>query len=415
MNDLYEALLFYEDLSPGQREEVRKRLEDHADAAEAFAQWRAIEQRVAEELRNDLPDRHLLVLFALEDQGDRTLLSTQEQMALDEARGDIERALKHHPSIETVISDIQDARADFDDVWEQGWDADMQQPAASTDASVDGPLDTDPRIDLDVSPSQLNERRDRQPRPSAQAQSRTWRRVAATAVAVAAAVMVIFLWPREAERTVVEVAQGDIQVVDLADGTSVRLVGNSRLSFAESSQGTFDRQVTLDYGRALFDVERKVRPQPFIVQTPTARSTVLGTRFGVETEPERTDVTLATGSLKVQRADASDEGVMLEPGQASSVRRDKAPTAPKEVDVTKTLEWTGLYLFSQTPVDRIAERLSEQHDVEITIAPSLQGEPVTGTFERTAPPKQILEVVATTLGAVVRGDADSGFQLVPVQ
>lgn len=415
MNDLYEALLFYEDLSPGQREEVRKRLDDDADAAEAFAQWRAIEQRVAEELRNDLPDRHLLVLFALEDQGDRALLSTQEQMALDEARGDIERALKHHPSIETVISDIQDARADFDDVWEQGWDADMEQPAASTDASVDGPLDTDPRIDLDVSPSKLNERRDRQPRPSAQAQSRTWRRVAATAVAVAAAVMVIFLWPREAERTVVEVAQGDIQVVDLADGTSVRLVGDSRLSFAESSQGTFDRQVTLDYGRALFDVEEKVRPQPFIVQTPTARTTVLGTRFGVETEPERTDVTLATGSLKVQRADASDDGVMLEPGQASSVDLDNAPTAPKEVDVTKTLGWTGLYLFSETPVDLIAQRLSEQHKVEITVAPSLQGEPVTGTFERTAPPKQILEVVATTLGAVVRGDADSGFQLVPVQ
>ena len=415
MNDLYEALLFFEDLSPGQREEVRKRLEEDADAAEAFAQWRAIEQRVLEELRNDLPERHLLVLFALEDQGDRALLSTQEQMALDEARGDIERALKHHPSIETVIRDIQDARADFDDVWEQGWDAEMEQPAASTDASVDGPLDTDPRIDLDVSPSQLDERRDRQPRPSAQTQSRTWRRVAATAVAVAAAVMVIFLWPREAERTVVEVAQGDIQVVDLADGTSVRLVGDSRLSFAESSQGTFDRQVTLDYGRALFDVEEKLRPQPFIVQTPTARTTVLGTRFGVETEPERTDVTLATGSLKVQRVDASDDGVMLEPGQASRVNRDKAPTAPEEVDVTKALDWTGLYLFSETPVDRIAQRLSEQHDVEITVAPSLQGEPVTGTFERTAPPKQILEVVATTLGAVVRGDAESGFQLVPVQ
>ena len=415
MNDLYEALLFYEDLSPAKQEEIRKRLEEDADAAEAFAQWRAIERQVADDLRNALPERHLLVLFALEDQGDRSLLSTQEQMALDEARGEIEHALKHHPSIETVIRDIQDARADFDDVWKQGWDAEVEQPAASTNASVDGPLDTDPRIDVDVSPSQLNDRQDRQPRASARSQSRTWRRVAATAIAVAAAVMVIFLWPRETERTVVEVAQGDIQVVDLADGTSVRLVGDSRLSFAESSQGTFDRKVTLDYGRALFDVEDKVRPQPFIVQTPTARTTVLGTRFGVETKPERTDVTLATGALKVQRADASDEGIMLEPGQASRVNLNKAPTAPEEVDVTKTLAWTGLYLFSETPVDLIAARLSEQHDVEITVAPSLQGELVTGTFERTAPPKQILEVVATTLGAIVRGDADSGFQVVPVQ
>jgi len=413
MNDLYEALLFYEDLPPSQREAIRKRLEDDPDAAEAFAQWRAIELRVAEDLQRALPDRHLLVLFALEDQGDRSLLSTQEQMALDEARGEIERVLKHHPSVQTVIRDIQDARADFDDVWEKGWDA--EQASTAVDASVDGPLDTDPKINLDVSPSQIDGRQDRQPRASAQAQSRTWRRVAATAVAVAAAVLVVFLWPREAERTVIEVAQGDVEVVDLADGTSVRLVGDSRLSFAESSQGTFDRQVSLDYGRALFDVAEKLRPQPFVVQTPTARTTVLGTRFGVETEPERTDVTLATGSLKVQRADASDEGVMLTPGQQSRVEREASPSAPEAVDVTRELDWTGLYLFSQTPVDQIAARLEEQHDVEITIAPSLQGEPVTGTFERTDAPEDVLSVVATTLGAVVRGDAESGFQIVPVQ
>lgn len=415
MNDLYEALLFYEDLPPSQREEVRKRLEDDPDAAEAFAQWRAIERRVADDLQRALPDRHLLVLFALEDQGERSLLSTQEQMALDEARGEIERALKHHPSIQTVIRDIQDARADFDDVWEHGWDADAEQASTPVDASVDGPLDTDPRIDLNVSPEQTDGRQDRQPRASAKAQSRTWRRVAATAVAIAAAVLVVFLWPREAERTVIEVAQGDVEVVDLADGTSVRLVGNSRLSFAESSQGTFDRQVSLDYGRALFDVAEKIRPQPFIVQTPTARTTVLGTRFGVETEPERTDVTLATGSLKVQKADASDEGVMLAPGQQSRVERDASPSAPAKVDVTRELDWTGLYLFSKTPVDQIAARLEEQHGVDITIAPSLQGEPVTGTFEQTDDPKNILSVVATTLGAVVRGDAESGFQIVPVQ
>jgi len=409
MNDLYEALLFSEDLPPSQREAIQKRLEDDPDAAEAFAQWRAIERRVAADLQRALPDRHLLVLFALEDQGDRSLLSTQEQMALDEARGEIERAVKHHPSIQTVIRDIQDARADFDDVWEQGWDA--EQASTAVDASVDGPLDTDPQINLDVSPSEI----DGQPRASAQVQSRTWRRVAATAVAVAAAVLVVFLWPREAERTVIEVARGEIEEVDLADGTSVRLVGDSRLSFAESSQGTFDRQVSLDYGRALFDVAEKLRPQPFIVQTPTARTTVLGTRFGVETEPERTDVTLATGSLKVQRADASDEGVMLTPGQKSRVDRDASPSAPEAVDVTRELDWTGLYLFSETPVDQIAARLEEQHGVEITIAPSLQGEPVTGTFERTDAPKDILSVVATTLGAVVRGDAESGFQIVPVQ
>ena len=99
MNDLHEALLFFEDLPPRQREEILERLESDPDVAEAFVQWRAIERRVAQDLQKDLPERHLLVLFALEDDGDRSLLSTQEQMALDEARGDIERAIKRHPSL----------------------------------------------------------------------------------------------------------------------------------------------------------------------------------------------------------------------------------------------------------------------------------------------------------------------------
>lgn len=415
MNDLHEALLFFEDLPPSQREEVRERLESDPEAAEAFAQWRAIEQRVAQDLRNDLPERHLLVLFALEDEGHRGLLSTQEQMALDEARGDIERAVKYHPSIEDVIRDIQDARADFDDVWAQGWTEEAEP--RSTDASVNGPLDTDPKIDLDVAPSDLDRsgRQDRQARASASSQSRSWRRLAATALVAAAAVLVVFLWPSEAERTVITVAEGQSDTVQLADGSSVRLVGAARLSYDDATNGTFDRRVTLDYGRALFDVVEKPRPQPFIVTTPTARTTVLGTRFGVETEATATDVTLATGKVKVQTADASDDGVTLAPGQQSRVEKDATPSAPAQVDVTSELAWSGLYIFSQTPVETIAARLEDAHDVSVTVAPELQGEPVTGTFDQTDDPEQVLQVVATTLGAELRGNAEEGFQLIAVE
>jgi len=46
------------------------------------------------------------------------------------------------------------------------------------------------------------------------------------------------------------------------------------------------------------------------------------------------------------------------------------------------------------------------------VAPALQGEPVTGTFEKTQSPEQILNVVAAALGADLE-PSDAGFRLVP--
>jgi len=413
MNDLYEAFLFYENLSPSERNEVRERLESDPDAAEAFAQWRAIEQRVAEEMQTALPDRHLLVLFALEADGHRGMLTTQEQIALDEARGDIERAMKRHPSIETIVRDIQEARSDFDAVWDENWSE------VATTASEDAFEDRVPKLDLDVDVpndrSRSDGRQARAARSRSQRDGRMWRRIAGTALVAAAAVMVIFLWPREPNRTVIEVAAGSSRTVELADGSSVRLAGDTRMSYKEAREGTFDRQVHIDYGRAFFDIFEKPRPQPFVVETPTARTTVLGTRFGVVSASDETQVTLATGSVQVQSAGSTDDGVMLQPSQQSRVRRGEAPSAPATVDLTRELAWSGLYVFSKTPVDDIADRLSQVHDVDITVATSLQGEPVTGTFEQNQSPKQILEVVASTLGATLRGDEESGFQIVPIQ
>ena len=413
MNDLYEAFLFYENLSPSEREEVRERLESDPDAAEAFAQWRAIERRVAEEMQTGLPDRHLLVLFALEADGHRGMLTTQEQMALDEARGDIERAMKRHPSIEIILRDIQEARSDFDAVWDENWSE------VATTASEDAFEDRVPRLDLDVDVpndrSRSDGRQDRAARSRSQRDGRMWRRIAGTALVAAAAVMVIFLWPRESSRTVIEVAAGSSRTVELADGSSVRLAGDTRMSYKEAQEGTFDRQIRIDYGRAFFDVFETPRSQPFVVETPTARTTVLGTRFGVVTESDETQVTLATGSVQVQSAGSTDEGVMLKPSQQSRVRRGEAPSAPATVDLTSELAWSGLYVFSKTPVDDIAARLSQAHDVDIIVATSLQGELVTGTFEQNQPPEEILEVVASTLGATLRGDAESGFQIVPIE
>ena len=411
MNDVYEAYLFYEEMPPRKREAMRERLQEDPDLADALARWREMERAVAEKMRESVPDRRLLVLYALEQEDRRDLLSTQEQMALDEARGDIERAIRNHPALEDVVARIQEEHAEFDALWESGPveapEADASEPSADAPEGVDvvAASDADRR-------DATSRRADRDARRSQSRQDgQVWRRLAGVAMVAVAAVLVVFLWPREPDQNVVEVAAGEMQTVELVDGSTVRLVGETRLTYAQATGEAFDRRVTLEYGKALFNVADVKGERRFVVSTPTARATVLGTRFGVETAPEVTEVTLASGKVTVGGADG-DRSVELQPGQQSRVERDADPSAPASVDLLAELEWSGMMIFRKTPVEDIATRLSSMHDVEIAVDEALQGEPVSGEFDQSRPPKQILQAVATALDARLEGNADDGFRLV---
>lgn len=414
MNDVYEALLFYEDMPPRKREAMRERLQEDPDLADALARWREMEQAVAEKMRESVPDRRLLVLYALEQDDHRGLLSTQEQMALDEARGDIERAIRNHPALEDVVARIQEEHADFNATWEAG---PVEAPdAEASDASAEAPEGVDVVAASDADRRDATSRRaDRDARRSQSRQDgQVWRRLAGVAMVAVAAVLVVFLWPREPDLNVVEIAAGEMQTIELVDGSTVRLVGETRLTYAQATGEAFDRRVTLDYGKALFNVADVKGERRFVVRTPTARATVLGTRFGVETAPEVTEVTLASGKVTVGDADGN-RSVELQPGQQSRVERDADPSSPASVDLLTELEWSGMMIFRKTPVEDIATRLASLHDVEITVDAALEGEPVSGEFDQTRPPKQVLQVVATALDARLEGNADKGFRLVATQ
>jgi ferric-dicitrate binding protein FerR (iron transport regulator) len=173
------------------------------------------------------------------------------------------------------------------------------------------------------------------------------------------------------------------------------------------------RQVTLDRGRAFFDVQPRTRTS-FQVHTPTAVATVLGTQFGVTTAADTTEVVLASGSVRVDPADASgSRAVVLEPGQRSWVAKGDAPASPSPVDLTAALEWTGLFVFRSVPMDAVAQRLGQRYDVHITAAPALADEPITGTFEREQPVQQVLSALAATLGAEVQQQEKGHYRLVP--
>jgi ferric-dicitrate binding protein FerR (iron transport regulator) len=218
---------------------------------------------------------------------------------------------------------------------------------------------------------------------------------------------------RGPDTTTITVADESVRTVVLNDGSTVRLVGPATLTHPTQPSETASRRVTLERGQAFFDVQPQAS-RSFVVETPTATATVLGTQFGVTTVADTTEVVLASGSVQVDAAEASGRGgVVLKPGQKSWVARGEGPASPSPVDLTAALEWTGLFVFRSVPMETIAQRLGQRYDVQISVAPALADEPITGTFERKQPVQQVLSALAATLGAEVREEEEGRYRFVP--
>lgn len=403
MDDFYDALLFGDDRSPNDHSLIEERFEDDPDLASAWAHWCEVRRRIRDRLQEHLPDRRLLVLYVLEREGDADALTAQEREALDEVRDDIARAIDVIPALEQVVARIRDERADFDEMW-------ATHVGGEDVRSTDDGATTDGRTQRD--PTEREDRAARPPKSRDEAWTRRWTRRLAVAVVVAGlAVTAVLFWPEGPSATTVTVADGSVQVETLADGSTIRLVGPATLSYSPGDAQSPTRRVTLADGRAFFDVQPR-KETSFVVETPTARATVLGTQFGVTTQPDTTEVVLASGAVRVEDAKRTD-GVVLEPGQQSRVVKNETPTTPTQVDLSGALDWTGLFVFRSLPLDAIAERLNRHYEARITVAESLTDEVVTGTFDREQPASEVVRALAATLGADVQTNGENRYRVVP--
>ena len=391
MEDLLDTLLFTRDLTPEQRTALQAKLDEDSSLAAAWAHWTRARAHLRGRMEERLSDRRLLVLYVMDEEGDDAALTDSETAALDAARNDLERALDESPALRQVVARIREERADFDEVW-----ARYEDEREDADDGVAAP-----------EPTSNRERSDRAPRTPAGQEGSTrqrWtRRFALASLIVGLAVGALLLWPSGPSTTTVTVADGERRSVELGDGSTVRLAGGATLTYPTTMSEDAPRRVTLDEGRAFFDVQHRRSEASFVVHTPTARATVLGTQFGVTTTADTTEVLLASGSVQVGPVEeTAGDSVVLEPGEASWVAAGGAPSAPAPTDLTTALDWTGLFVFRAVPMRTIAQRLSQHYDVQVTVAAPLADETVTGTFERDQPAPQVLDALAATLGAEVR-------------
>ena len=401
MADLLDTLLFDDEPSTEERAALEERLEDDAALATAWAHWTRARAHLRERLEERISDRRLLVLYVLADEGDEAALTDSEQAALDAARDDLVRAVDESPALQQIVERIREERADFEAVW------------AEHDLEHEGQADASAEAG-ERSPSGRAVRESRAPRSRDTSVAARWsRRFALASLVIGMVVGAFLLWPQDPSTTVT-VADGTTRVVDLGDGTSARLVGDATLTYNPQSSDPSQR-VMLSEGRAFFDVTPRSGGASFVVETPTATATVLGTQFGVATTADTTQVVLASGEVRVGAAQDTDaSSVVLTSGQKSWVAKGGAPASPTAADLTTALDWTGLFLFRSVPMGTIADRLERHYDVEVTVADALADEPITGTFERSQPVQEVLNALGTTLGAEVQR-RDAAYHLVPAR
>ncbi len=327
--------------------------------------------------------RCLLVLLALDRAGRADTLDAADRARLDTARPALTALVAAVPALDHVLARIADEAADFEAAWN------ATPAAAPADARH-----------LDRSP------RDRAPaRPPVRRAARmAWRAVALTAVVVFAVASGLLVQRDRAYLT----AGGDRpEVLLLAGGTTIHAAAGAQVVYPDPARETIlSRPVRLT-GDAYFEVAHT--GETFRVETPTATVTVLGTVFGIRSGTVRTEVTLVEGTVDVRGR--AGGGVLLAPGEQTTIATGAAPSTPSVVDVPEALGWSGLDVFRDTPLDAALARLAARSGQPITADARLAGQRVTGTFEASRPVAEVLEALAVPLGARVDRTADGAFVL----
>jgi transmembrane sensor len=169
---------------------------------------------------------------------------------------------------------------------------------------------------------------------------------------------------------------GEQRIVQLADGSTVRLDTDSRivLRFAAG-----ERHVDLDRGQAFFEV-RHDPSRPFIVQAGDTTVRAVGTRFDVRRDGDRVRAVLVEGVIQV-RAGSAAKVWTLQAGQQITSGAG-APQA-RDADVQAATGWTsGHIVFEAVPLAAAVAEVNRYSRRKVVLDdPSFAAVPVTGVFD----------------------------------
>lgn len=168
----------------------------------------------------------------------------------------------------------------------------------------------------------------------------------------------------------IEAPFGSRTFFQLSDGTTVHLNYGSKLTYPIVFLGE-TREVSL-IGEGYFDVAHNP-DKPFIVKTGDLNIKALGTAFNVFAYPQEKfiETTLVHGKVNLE----TNNNTLTEmiPGQHTRYDKINGTTATTTGEVDKYISWKdGKYIFQDSPITEIADRLSKMFNVEIKVSDDIK-------------------------------------------
>ncbi len=222
---------------------------------------------------------------------------------------------------------------------------------------------------------------------------RTFARIAAMVLIVAGTGWIFFEVAAPQKITVASSPdEKNIEVI-LADGSTVYLNRDSRLTYPKSFRGE-SRKVSLS-GEAYFDIAPDAK-HPFIIDAGKASVKVLGTSFNVITEnsDREVEVFVASGKVMVTSEDG-EQNLTLEPEYVGRVS-DSSASSALNTNVNYLAWHTDMLIYEGERLGVVFDDLKRAYGIDIKVAdPEIADFRLTSPFEQ-QPHDTIVKLICTT-------------------
>lgn len=226
-------------------------------------------------------------------------------------------------------------------------------------------------------------------------------RVAAVILLVAGAA-VAYLLTRSGTGQIIQFASGEaVRTTTLPDGSTITLNKRSSLQYNQAYNSQ-NRDILLN-GEAFFAVAGN-NELPFIIRSGDVQVEVLGTSFNVKAAPDKTEIIVETGKVRVEKDDAV---IYLKAGEKATVYTgEQVPVKRSNEDSLYSYYRTERFVCNGTPLRELVDALNNVYGQQIVLSDEKDGAlPITTTFTN-KPITEIVAVICATLQltAVEQGD-----------
>lgn len=162
---------------------------------------------------------------------------------------------------------------------------------------------------------------------------------------------------------------GEINNLNLQDGTTISLFADSKLWSKENWSSSDKREVWLD-GQAYFDVTEasKAEGKPFIVRTKHGDITVLGTEFNIDVKDEYLEVALTEGEVVIDNISDKVQPIKMSAGDFVKITADDIASTGSIESAYDYTSWTDeKIIFTGTTIKELAELIQDKYGVKVIV------------------------------------------------